>query len=631
MKKSVFYIIDFDSTFVRVEALDELAKIALAGKKEQARLVEKIADITRQGMEGKIPFAESLKKRLALFAPHKRHIASLITLLEKNITPSILTNKQFFQANKNNNIYIISGGFRQYIEPVVKPFGIESTHVVANTFRFDKKGNVAGYDAKNTMADTFGKVNAVKKLGLAGEIIVIGDGITDYQVKEQGVANAFYAFTENVTRAGVVAKADQILKTLDDLLFLHDLPRSISFPKHRMKALFLEKIDQVATEAFGREGYDVESVQGSLSEAELCQKIGDVFVLGIRSKTEITPRVLGAAKRLLAIGAYCIGTNQIALPACSEKGVAVFNAPYSNTRSVVELTLGSIIMLYRKAFDKSSKLHKGEWDKSSEGCFELRGKKLGIIGYGNIGTQLGVLAESLGMQVFFYDVVDKLALGNAKKCQSLQELLQLADVVTVHVDGRKSNKQLIGKKEFSAMKDGVLFLNLSRGFIVDIDSLGVAVKEKKVAGCAVDVFPYEPKDNKETFVSALQGLPNTILTPHIGGSTVEAQKNIGEFVSQKLIDFINAGNTTLSVNFPQIQLPPQGNVHRFIHTHKNTPGVLAAINTVLAANAINIEGQYLKTNDEMGYVITDVNKEYEKGVLEELKKTTGTIRLRVLY
>ncbi|MBI4080823.1 MAG: phosphoglycerate dehydrogenase [Candidatus Levybacteria bacterium] len=629
MKQLTYYIIDFDSTFVTVEALDTLVKIALADHPKKDEVTKKVADITRAGMEGKIGFGESLAKRMALFSPTSEHIDKLIEYLRNHITPSIQRNSDFF-VKYAKQIYIISGGFHEYMYPIVEQFGLSKDHVLANRF-LHSRNRIAGYDKKNPLANDLGKVKVVKNLGLQGDIVVIGDGITDYQIKERGGASAFYCFTENVARAGVMAKADKIIKNFDEFLFLNNLPRKESFPKSKMKVLLLEKIDPIALDRFKKEGFTVETVNSALSENELAERLEDVSILGIRSKTEITENALQNAKKLLAIGAFCIGTNQITLPACNKRGIAIFNAPYSNTRSVVELALGEIILLYRQAFDKSMKLHKGEWDKSATGSFEVRGKRLGIIGYGNIGTQLGVLAEALGMEVYFYDIVDKLALGNAKKCDTLSELLHIADVVTVHIDGRKTNKNLIGESEFAKMKNGVIFLNLARGSIVDVDALAKAIKSGKVAGAGLDVYPYEPKSNAEKFESVLQESPNTILTPHIGGSTEEAQRNIGQFVSNKLLDFINAGNTTLSVNFPQIQLPELRNAHRFIHIHKNKPGLLAQINNILAQHEINIEGQYLKTNEEMGYVITDVSQAYDKEVVEKLREIAGTIRFRVLY
>ncbi|MFM8850543.1 MAG: phosphoglycerate dehydrogenase, partial [Cytophagales bacterium] len=373
------------------------------------------------------------------------------------------------------------------------------------------------------------------------------------------------------------------------------------------------------------------SYPSGLDEDELCEKIKNVSVLGIRSKTQVTSKVIDSANRLMVIGAFCIGTNQIDLKTATKKGIAVFNAPFSNTRSVVELAIAEMILLMRNIIDKSAKMHQGKWDKSAKGSFEIRGKKLGIIGYGNIGSQLSVLAENLGMKILYYDREEKLALGNATKCRSLKELLMQADVVTLHVDGRDANTNLIGETEFKWMKKGVIFLNLSRGHVVDVKALRASILSGKVAGCSIDVFPYEPISNDEEFVSELRGLPNTILSPHIGGSTSEAQENIGNFVPGKMMDYINTGSTSNSVNFPNLTLPTLENAHRLIHIHNNVPGILAKINKVLADNGINIVGQYLKTNERIGYVITDINKEYNKDVIKDLRAIEHTIKFRVLY
>ena len=333
----------------------------------------------------------------------------------------------------------------------------------------------------------------------------------------------------------------------------------------------------------------------------------------------------------MAVGAFCIGTNQIDLEACLDKGVAVFNAPYSNTRSVVELAIGEIIFLMRNLPDRIAEMHQGIWNKSATGSFEVRGKKLGIVGYGNIGAQLSVMAESIGFDVYYYDLVERLALGNATKCSSLDELLQTGDIVTFHVDGRKENKNIIGDRELSLMKEGSYLLNLSRGSVIDIEALHKHISSGRIKGAGVDVFPKEPKTNQEEFVSKLKGLPNVILTPHIGGSTEEAQENIGNFVPGKIIEYINTGGTTNSVNFPNLQLPRLENAHRLIHIHHNKPGIIAHMNRILAANDINVVGQHLKTNETIGYVITDINKKYDNDVIKELKGIEGTIRFRVLY
>jgi D-3-phosphoglycerate dehydrogenase len=337
------------------------------------------------------------------------------------------------------------------------------------------------------------------------------------------------------------------------------------------------------------------------------------------------------ADKLMAVGAFCIGTNQIDLAKATEKGVAIFNAPYSNTRSVVELAIGEIIMLIRQISSNSERLHNGVWNKSSNDRYEIRGKKLGLIGYGHIGTQLSIVAEALGMEVYFYDLVDKMPLGNARKCKSMAEVLSNVDVVSLHIDGRETNTNLIGKKEFDLMKKGVIFLNLARGFVVDIPALVEAIKSGKVAGAGVDVFPEEPKTNKDSFSSELMGLENVILSPHIGGSTEEAQEGIGHYVPERLLEYINNGSTTGSVNFPEVQLPLLKDSHRLLHLHKNEPGVLAKINNLFAKHHINVKGQYLKTNEEIGYVIVDIAKTYSKAFMEDLKELEETAKFRVLF
>ncbi len=407
--------------------------------------------------------------------------------------------------------------------------------------------------------------------------------------------------------------------------------RELSYPKNKINVLLLEKVDKIAFDLFKEEGYNVESLDGSLNEKDLIKKIKDVSILGIRSKTIISDKVIKSANKLLAIGAFCIGTNQIKFESCNDSGIIVFNAPYSNTRSVVEIVIAQIINLMRKIVIKSNKMHSGVWRKDSLDCFEIRNKVIGIVGYGNIGSQLSVICEALGMKVLYYDIVDKLSIGNAKKCKSLNELLKNSDIVSLHVDGKKSNTNLISDKEFSIMKEKSILVNYSRGNVVDIDSLIKNIKSKKLMGAALDVFPEEPSNNKEKFKSKVKGIEEIILSPHIGGSTKEAQKNIGSYVPDKIIDFINSGNTSSSVNFPKLSLPEQSDSHRLIHIHKNQPGVMLKINKIISEYNINIKGQYLKTNEEIGYVITDIDSVYNKEVVKSLKNIPATIKLRVLY
>ena len=401
-----------------------------------------------------------------------------------------------------------------------------------------------------------------------------------------------------------------------------------------MRALLLENIHDDAAFALRDAGFEVERLDRALAEDELVARIQGVHVLGLRSNTHLTARALDAADDLLAVGAFCIGTNQIDLMAALTRGVAVFNAPFSNTRSVVELALSEIIALTRRLTDKNTDMHAGVWDKSAVGSHEVRGRKLGIVGYGNIGSQLSVLAESLGMRVLFFDTADRLALGNARRCGTLDELLAESDVVSLHVDGRSSNSDLFGEQQFARMRTGSLFLNLSRGFVVDHDSLRQHILSGHLTGAAVDVFPVEPKAKGEEFVSVLRGLPNVILTPHVGGSTEEAQQDIGHFVAGKLRDYVADGGTSLSVNLPPVTLPREVGRTRLLLLHVNTPGVLATVNGLLAEHGVNIEGQLLSTRGTLGYVVTDVVTNIagdpSTDVVEALRALPETVRLRVL-
>ncbi|AKU19052.1 phosphoglycerate dehydrogenase [Luteipulveratus mongoliensis] len=397
-----------------------------------------------------------------------------------------------------------------------------------------------------------------------------------------------------------------------------------------MKALLLENVHPLAETLLTDAGIDVKMVAGALDEDELITALDGVELVGIRSKTEVTPRVLANAPSLQAIGAFCIGTNQIALSDAAERGIVAFNAPFSNTRSVVELALAEIIVMARRLTEKDRALHDGVWDKNAKGSHEIRGRKLGIVGYGNIGSQLSVVAEMLGLQVYFYDTDDKLALGNARRCASLNELLDIAEVVTLHVDGRDGNAGFFGAEQFARMQPRSLFLNLSRGFLVDYDALREHLESGHIAGASVDVFPVEPKKRGDAFTSPLQGVPNVVLTPHIGGSTEEAQEDIGRFVASKLRDYVQHGSTTLNVNLPSLNVDNRSKGCRLMHFHLNTPGVLAKVNSVLATHGVNIDGQMLNTRGQTGYVVTDVSHGLSDAVLAELRQMPETIRLRVI-
>ncbi len=408
--------------------------------------------------------------------------------------------------------------------------------------------------------------------------------------------------------------------------------KNTSYPKEKINILFLENISDKAVKHFKEAGYgSVRKLNGALSEDDLVREVKDVHLLGIRSKTQISARVLEAANKLQAIGCFCIGVNQVDLKKATKQGVTVFNAPYSNTRSVAELVIGLSIMLIRRIPDKNKAAHEGIWMKEAKGSYELRGKTLGIIGYGNIGSQVSVLAEAMGMKVIFYDLVTKLPLGNAIAKKSIKEVMSQADIITLHVPETAGTKNLINKNTLKYVKQGSIVINYARGEVVDLDALRNAMLEGQVSGAAIDVFPWEPEKNGDRFQTPLQDLPNVILTPHIGGSTEEAQLNIGEDVSNKLLQFLEMGSTLGSHTVPSISLLPQEKTHRILHVHRNVPGVLSEINTTLSEHHINILAQYLKTNDEIGYVVLDVDKKLSTHAFQLLKQVKETIKVRLLY
>jgi len=405
-----------------------------------------------------------------------------------------------------------------------------------------------------------------------------------------------------------------------------------SLEKSKIRILLLEGVHQSALDTLNAAGYtNIEYLSHSLAEEDLIEKIADAHFVGIRSRTQLTAKVFEAARKLVAVGCFCIGTNQVDLQAATRRGIAVFNAPFSNTRSVAELVLAQAILLLRGVPEKNAKAHRGEWQKSAKDSYEIRGKKLGIIGYGNIGTQFSVLAEGLGMDVYFYDVVSKLSIGNATQVGTMQELLNIADVVSLHVPETPATKYMFKAEQLAQMKPGSILMNASRGSVVDIDALADALRSGKLLGAAIDVFPVEPKSNNEEFVSPLREFDNVILTPHVGGSTIEAQENIGREVAEKLTMYSDNGTSVSSVNFPEVALPSHPNQHRLLHIHENVPGVMSEINQVFSENGINICGQYLQTKEDIGYVVIDVDKAYGELALEKLFQVKGTIRCRVLF
>ncbi|MBS0298015.1 MAG: phosphoglycerate dehydrogenase [Proteobacteria bacterium] len=629
MNPTPLLVLDFDSTFTTVEALELLAEITLADDPDRATKLAEITRLTDQAMNGEIGFGDALKRRIALLGIRREHLPALVEQLRAKVSPSIRRNRDFFEKNPERAV-IVTGGFHDYVDPIVAEFGVTPDRVLANSLVFE--GDLAtGVDEANPLAHDGGKVEAVRSLGASGQVVMIGDGWTDYEVRAAGVADRFYAYVETAARPRVMAAADQVAAAFDEVLHAEGLGGRWSFPRSRMKVLLLENIHPDAVARFRDEGYDVETETGALDEAALAERLADVSVLGLRSKTTLSAKALAKADRLLAVAAFCIGTNQIDLKACSDKGVAVFNAPYSNTRSVVELAIGEIVALVRRLFDKSNAAHAGRWDKSAAGAHEIRGLTLGVVGYGAIGSQLSVLAEAMGMRVVYYDVAEKLSLGNARRLRSLDELLTTADVVSLHTDGRPENRNLIGARELGLMKPGAILLNLSRGHVVDVPALAEALRARRLGGAGVDVFPEEPEANGQPFASELQGLPNVILSPHVGGSTEEAQAAIAEFATERLLGFLHRGDTTFSVNLPNVQLSEVRGAHRLLHIHRNRPGVLAGINRVLAEGGLNILAQHLKTEGDLGYVITDVDRNYGKAAIEALKRLPDTLRFRAIY
>jgi D-3-phosphoglycerate dehydrogenase len=627
---SPVFIFDFDSTLVRIETLEALAEIALSDAPDSAAKKAEIAALTDQAMTGQVDFGTALRRRLDLLALTRGHVEALTDRILDEASASIRRNVDFFERHAER-VYILSGGFREVIAPLAARLGVAPDHVLANDLIYDDEGRVTGVDDANPLSRDNGKPEVIKALNLTGPVVMVGDGWTDAEVKLAGAADRFYAFTEVVSRQKVIEVADATAASLDEVLFAEGVAGRWSYPRNRIRMLLLENIHPAAVERLEEAGYTVETMKGALDEDDLIEAIKGVHVLGIRSKTNVSRKVLEAADRLMAVAAFCIGTNQIDLDAAADKGVAVFNAPYSNTRSVVELAIGLTIVLMRDVADKSAAMHQGQWNKSATGSRELRGKTLGIVGYGAIGSQLSVLAEGLGMRVIFHDLSERLALGNARRMRSLDALLAEADVVSLHVDGRKDNADVIGAAQFAKMKPGALFLNLSRGHVVDVDALAEALKSGRIAGAAVDVFPEEPRTNADPFASPLQGLKNVILSPHIGGSTEEAQEAIAEFAAERLLGYLNRGDTTFCVNLPNVQLAEVSRAHRLLHIHRNQPGVLAELNRALSAAGLNILGQHLKTDERTGYVITDVDRDYDPEVLKVLRDLPGTVRFRMLH
>ena len=594
-----WFIIDFDSTFTQVEAMEELAAISLKNDPEKEAIIEQIKHLTDLAMDGKMPFNKSLKARIALLSAKKYHLNMLVNRLRKKVSPSFARNKEFFKKYQGR-VLIVSGGFKEFIAPVVKSFFIDEDCIYANTFIYDKKNNIIGSDEENPLAQEGGKVKLLKQLKLKGQVIAIGDGYTDYQMRESGMAEQFFAFTENIARERVLAKADYIAPSLDEILYKMKLPMALSYPKSRINAVLLGK-ETFATEPYFKlEGYNVIKRETLTNKALADLKNASIIVSSL--KQEITG--LNNFPKLISLAVWGNNNQQFNESIAQQMAVPIFSSPYANTRSVVELGLGFMFQLSRQTNT------------------ELRGKKIGIIGYGNAGSLMGVLAQNLAMDVLYFDEKDRAPLGNAIACKSVTDLLKKSNYVVLLQS--KNTGTILAEKELKQMQPNACLINLSYDDSVEVQAALKLVQQKKLFGFAMD-FQQEEKYLK------LKPNSQIIATLNQRNNTLETQQNIASFTSEKIIQYINTGNISRSLNFPDIQLPALQGSHRFIHIHKNKPGLLAKINAILAKHKINITGQYLKTNETLGYVITDVSKKYDNEVINELKKIEATIKFRVIY
>lgn len=600
-----FFIIDFDSTFTQVEAMEELAAISLENDPEKEDLILKIKQLTDLAMDGKMPFGKSLKARIALLSAKKYHLGMLVKRLRKRVSTSFVRNKKFFK-DYQGQIYIVSGGFREFIVPVVKPYFFDDAHVFANTFVYDKKNNIIGADEQNPLAQENGKVKLIRQLKLHGNVIVIGDGYTDYQIYEAGLAQTFYAFTENVQRENVVKKAPFIAPSLDEILYIQNLPMALSYPKTRIKAVLWGEPAFLAEKAMKAEGYQLIKLPEKTNAKVLNPHLEQSNILLFSSGADVKKIEKANLSKLLTVGFWGELHREEIANHLVTKGISVFDANFAHSRSNAELALLLLLQLNRKL---------GQ---------ELSGKKLGIIGYGHRGSMISVLAEHLGVEIYYYDIDEKPELGNAKRIKLLPELLRKVNMLVVTAGKRFEGKTILGSKEIKALQDDCILVNLSYDNCLDLDAVKIALNQNKLGGFAMDCL------QEETY-QLIANWPKAIISLQKRFATQQTQQNISEMLCEKIIAYINTGNTAGSINFPELNLPAQQQAKRFIHVHENKPGVLAQINGILARYKINISGQYLKTNATIGYVITDVAKEYPKQALEDLKAIKETIRFRVLY
>lgn len=642
-------IFDFDSTIINAESIELLIEAALekVDENERQSRVKRLQEITDLAMSGEIYLGQALRERFALAELTREIVDSVAANMLDTINPKVRETIDALQA-RGKQIFVFSGGFDEVVRPVTDSLGIPYRNVFANQLTYDENGTVIGVDESNPLFLSTGKVYLAERIKNQGRLVggtaVVGDGSTDLSIRKVNVAKMFVYFAGSVMREEIRKQADFFVHRFDQLLplfcsdeeFKHEqvptskpvMADSEDVQEPTMRITLFENVHSRAVERLQKEGFQIDVQENSLPNHEFPEKIKNTQVLGIRSKSEINARTLTEFPNLIVIGAYCIGIDKIDLVAAANAGIPVFNAPYSNTRSVAELVVGEIILLMRRVFEKSSAAHTGRWLKDSKGCAEIRSKTVGIVGYGHIGSQISVLLENLGMKVLFHDIVDKLPLGNARRAKDLYDLLRQSDVVTLHVPDTPETRNMIGKKEIMAMQKGAFLVNSSRGTVVDLDALKQALDKNHLAGAAIDVFPNEPGQPEDKFECPLQNVANVILTPHIGGSTQEAQENIGLEVSEKITKFLTTGATIGAVNFPEVELPRVKGTHRILYIHSNVPGVLAKVNSVFARRSINVEGQILQTKENIGYLIVDVNRDVSDQVLELMGRISETIRVR---
>ena len=604
-KKEQYFVIDFDSTFTQVEAMEELAAISLKNDPDRELIIEKIKQLTDLAMEGKMPFPKSLKARIALLSAKKYHLQMLVNKLRKKVSVSFARNKAFFKEYQGR-VFIVSGGFKEFIEPVVKPYFIDADCVFANTFVYDKKNNIIGADEDNFLAQEQGKVKLLKHLKLKGNVCVIGDGYTDYELFEAGVANSFFAFTENISRPSVISKAQNIASSLDEILYQENLPMAISFPKSKIKALLWGEQCFDTEVLLKKEAYQIKKLPLKSDTETLLQDAQQAHIILFQPNADYKKLLQLRESKCLLMGVWGELDDKDFALSLAKRGIALFGSSYAHTRSVLELGLLKILHLFRLQEE------------------ELPGKVIGIVGYGHSGSLLSVMASHLGMEVLYYDIDERPPLGNAKRMKFLPDLLKKSDLVFLAAGKRFNKEQLIGAKELKLMKHQALLVNMGYDYAIDLDAVKEALNSGKLGGFGIDCLLEETHKKTQKF-------PFTISTLNKRLATHQTRNNIAEIVCERAIDFINTGSSQACDNFPRLNLPPLSGGHRFIHIHKNVPGVLAQINGVLAEKKINISGQYLKTNESIGYVITDVDKQYEKEVIGELKEIPATLKFRVLY